>query len=457
MIRRITILVTEMPKNIQEGVDSVSSADGPLDALDELGRICINNARQISDYLGLAAGRRLAAEVQRFVGRHSPSEDPGEIGQVLAETVAKYPAAGLGIAAQSVLVWMTVNYWSRLDARLTTLLQTEVLDLVPGMVLPTPCNDLKDLRKATAATSDPEGVATELTVGHKALARHDPLGPSNAHAIGPFPTAVHSSSIVPAPFAASMPALGLPCLGAALPVGLDGIQISNPTEHEFLVMVDDRTSASRWNALTELVEGAGVNVLVGPEFQAPDDTTLDYLASLTSAVSVYGSRHIPDGDVWRNEASLFVAGKRVFRHNKVIPFQDDDHGSECIEGGSVLTIAHGDGWRACVLVCSDLNNSDLVQFVSSLKPNLILVPAWTMKAGAFPERLAQLGLNGQAMVVFANGPLPPDRQGLVPQAAFWRPLRPSSGVQVDQSIDPGLVVCCPTRKGFESIPLGSGC
>jgi predicted amidohydrolase len=195
----------------------------------------------------------------------------------------------------------------------------------------------------------------------------------------------------------------------------------------FLVTVAEGSVAEVWRRAVAVACERGIDVLVGPEFMAPTDVAVSESSKLAGehpSIMLAGSRHTSVEDRSFNEAVLYVRGVERLRHRKLVPFEDAVLGMEAIESGSTLTVVHGDGWRIGTLTCADVNSEDLVALVASLGPNLVLVPAWTHKSGVFPERLPSIGASCQAFVVFANGPVPDERSGLVPQAFLWSPVRP---------------------------------
>ena len=168
--------------------------------------------------------------------------------------------------------------------------------------------------------------------------------------------------------------------------------------------------------------GAGVAVL--PELALPNSTALTTaLASnphLYPRLIVAGSAHVrttaiddPERELRANETWVYLDGRPILRHRKIQPFEtrflppDLEFTAPLPEGithePKVLTLAAGTITRLGVVICADLNDSEIPALLQQLGVNLLLVPALTVHDGAFNGAVALLASQAQAVSVVANG------------------------------------------------------
>jgi len=174
----------------------------------------------------------------------------------------------------------------------------------------------------------------------------------------------------------------------------------------------------------------GVAVLPELSLPAPDalaDHLVEHHASMPSLV-VAGSAHVAgtellDGhavDVRSNECNVYVDGAPLMQHRKIHPFQTKSLGKPYVwstphpEGLTneprMLTIACGNATRLAVVICADLNDSEIPQLLQHLCVNVLLVPAYTTTEGAFAGALSGIASQCQGLAVVANGAQPRRRR-----------------------------------------------
>jgi hypothetical protein len=166
-----------------------------------------------------------------------------------------------------------------------------------------------------------------------------------------------------------------------------------------------------------LREVSDADAVVLPELSLPAaDALEDALAGTPRefpALVVAGSAHVRDGTARANEARIYLDGTRVATHRKVHPYTARE-----LPGGSsgplveditreqkTITVLSGRHTRLAVVICADLNERRIPQMLEAAGVNLLLVPALTVRVGAFNGAICGLASHCQAVAVIANAKL----------------------------------------------------
>ena len=169
-------------------------------------------------------------------------------------------------------------------------------------------------------------------------------------------------------------------------------------------------------------------IAILPELSLPSPCAL--AASLAEAPCDYpplivaGSAHVRvDGDAVRaNESHVYLDGQPVTAHRKIQPLETQKLGARLFSQGLCeaitrepkdLVVLSGEHTRLAVVICADLNDSDIPGLLEATGVNLLLVPALTYSAGAFNGTVCHLASQCQAVCVVVNADLSATNDGPV--------------------------------------------
>ncbi|HWK28400.1 MAG TPA: hypothetical protein VNS09_17680 [Solirubrobacter sp.] len=193
--------------------------------------------------------------------------------------------------------------------------------------------------------------------------------------------------------------------------------------------------------LAQLHSVRDVEIAVLPELCLPTAGALDDALSAEPAryppVVVSGSAHVVEGGTRANESRVYLDGRHVATHRKIVPYATKTLDgrtfaqpvAEAITGERKrVTVLSGTHTRLAVVICADLNSLTIPGLLEQAGVNLLLVPALTPSAGAFNGALCQLASHCQAVSVVVNAELAHDDDGDTPflvMAAVPRPTQQS--------------------------------
>jgi predicted amidohydrolase len=179
--------------------------------------------------------------------------------------------------------------------------------------------------------------------------------------------------------------------------------------------------------LAQLESVSDVDIAVLPELSLPEAGALD--AALASEPKRYpplvvaGSAHVRSihpveaREVRANECRVYLDGQRVCTHYKIHPFELRYIAGEKLAvplregltpGAKTITVLSGYNTRLAVVICADLNDGTIPRLLEEAGVNLLLVPAFTPRVGAFNGKLCSLASSCQAVAVVVNAELDPD-------------------------------------------------
>lgn len=199
--------------------------------------------------------------------------------------------------------------------------------------------------------------------------------------------------------------------------------------------------------LARAAEHAEIAVL--PELCLPADGMAELHDAIQTdphrypALVVAGSAHVgAPGGPGLNESHVFLDGRCVATHRKIHPFATRElspGGDELTEGISghpkEITVLCGQTTKLAVVICADLNDDTIPGLLEAARVNLLLVPSMTFDQGAFNGAICGLAsrCQGAAVVVNAdldgyvkNGRWPPLRDGRRPFRVLAAVPRPES-------------------------------
>lgn len=426
----------------------LDGASDLLHAAEILSECCKASRKEVLAFRRYASARKLIRDAEVSAGAISPFPmTPSGVRDALGVLVKELPAVPVEVLVQQMLVVLSTRRRALLGELLQARLADGPIEIRDGAVLPLPNALLLERTRRQFAD-------LELAVSHVPTYRETPLGESALRTV----RVPEHFKLMMAGTSTSRLFHGIPTIATFQPIADPAIESEvfiDRRDGIFNVSArDGQELARRYRAALEMAADKGVNVFVGPEFMAPNtDMAVDLLRSLDRPppeLVVLGSVHREAEGGWRNECDIFVNGEHVTTNAKLTPFEDKTLGIENIVAGDMLTVVQIDGWRIATAICSDINDLGFCDMVRSLSVNILLVPTWTTKSGAFPERLGGIGVESQAFTVLSNGPLPADRIGSVEQSIVWRPFRPSSS---ESNFDPelsSLTIFDPVHGGHES-------
>jgi hypothetical protein len=170
------------------------------------------------------------------------------------------------------------------------------------------------------------------------------------------------------------------------------------------------------------VHDAGCAII--PELSLPTSEALNQAIAGSAddlpPLIVAGSAHITTQDpddprvtIRANECLVYLHGAPLLRHRKIHAFRTRYLGPEhqfaqpLPEGLTPepkrITIASGSLTRLAVIICADLNDTHIPGLLTDVGVNLLLVPALTPHAGAFPGGIGGVASSCQGVSVIANG------------------------------------------------------
>jgi hypothetical protein len=171
--------------------------------------------------------------------------------------------------------------------------------------------------------------------------------------------------------------------------------------------------------LADLAASKGVGVLVFPELcidRPGAETVFNHIAGLNKrpALIVIGSHHWFDGKDRRNTCVAIRSGPTPDRleHHKLTRYIHSEDGQQWLEDirlGTSIRVYVGTDWSVILLICRDFLDTTVRLLVESLRPTLLCIPSFSLTSTPFVDPAGALTANAQTIVVFANGPVPPDR------------------------------------------------
>jgi hypothetical protein len=197
---------------------------------------------------------------------------------------------------------------------------------------------------------------------------------------------------------------------------------------------------ANWNeehVLSLLRSVQDVEIAILPELSLPDPESLqsaigieaEALPPLIVAGSAHHRRHASP-EVRVNESRIYFEGECVAIAHKVHPFATNRLGDLEFEQAltedlsseqKTITVLAGEKTRLAVVICADLNDRAIPSILISACVNLLLVPAFTEKLGAFNGAATDLASRCQGLTVIANARLREDGQPFICLTAVPRP------------------------------------
>ncbi len=165
--------------------------------------------------------------------------------------------------------------------------------------------------------------------------------------------------------------------------------------------------------------GRHANIVVIPELSLPRPDALSEFLHLHAASApplvIAGSAHqrlYENGRELRvNACEVYWEGVRLLAHHKRHPVQLKIDGVHRLPEGLTneqkrLRVICGDRTRLAVVICADLNDTNVPPLLQAVNVNMLLVPALTPNAGAFEGTLSGLASQCQGFSMIANGSPP---------------------------------------------------
>lgn len=181
--------------------------------------------------------------------------------------------------------------------------------------------------------------------------------------------------------------------------------------------IDGQRQWRRIVALLDLAVRRGVQVLVYPELSFTEALLARFAAHVASAAAspplvVAGSLHVTEASsVRRNRAHIFVRGRELAHHHKLVPFdlqEGDLTRREDIRGGETLRMFWCTApWTVMVLICRDGLDTDIVTALEGLQVRMLLAPTLSPKTDTLAAHVERLAVDAQTLSVVANVPAGP--------------------------------------------------
>lgn len=168
--------------------------------------------------------------------------------------------------------------------------------------------------------------------------------------------------------------------------------------------VDVAAQARTILGLLDQAETSGARIALLPELSVPSDLVKEVETWMrqpqrTVRVVVAGSAHVEDGETRMNLATVLGPKGPLLEHRKFNPFEYQGLVEDLDPVEPVITVAANAACMMSTVICKDFLQPGVDELLCSLGLDLLLVPSWSQKTGAFVARALKLTTDTQAIVV----------------------------------------------------------